>query len=658
MEKVYPIGFYQDQDNFIDYQLHYRPELNTFVRNPYPNSLDDNQFFCCLGAAQTFGRFCLRPYPTLLCEDIKLPCLNLGRGGVGPTYFSQNQKFIDAANKAKFVIVQVMSGRSLNNSLFVDSQGINQFLTPFFGEQRVLSGVAWKYIFDNFSKEYLKSLVTETRRCWIEETIHLLKLIEKPKILLFFSRRKPDYTESWNNLQKVWGDFPQLINSGMLQEILPYSDFYLEVVTHRGSPQKLPVSISLGIDGKKRNFNNYYPSPEMHIDAFEVLKEFILKSGLLEHQYITCQNNSLLKSFLNKKSFFFNITKKWMYPNLLKFTSGLDKKSCIVCDTSERIILQNSTQSQALITSYENFLEVVKREEVNKIFVFSLDNESEYKQSICSQIKTELGKTLPIYGYFADVLTALSLRNSLYSTPTFTTGEKLAITKYMIVCTPRTGSTVICDLLKQTKQLGYPTEHLTIPIVNSVERNKLNLETWLRLLVDSNLTPNNVFGTKFIIQRLHRLLQTEQKEVLHDHLQKFKVIRLHRNLLEQAVSSYIGQITNKWHTTVAEKTENKDLPEINYNYLAISAIYKDYLEQEAIIDNVISHLEIKSDNICHIHYENLLSNPSNLFKSISNLLEVEIGNISLELSSSKYVRSNQEIKKYFLKLFNQEISQG
>jgi hypothetical protein len=49
------------------------------IRGPKPARLDWGGYFVCLGAAQTFGRFCQRPFPTILAERLAMPCSILQR---------------------------------------------------------------------------------------------------------------------------------------------------------------------------------------------------------------------------------------------------------------------------------------------------------------------------------------------------------------------------------------------------------------------------------------------------------------------------------------------------------------------------------------------------------------------------------------------------
>ena len=103
---------YEERDwEIVDYGVEMTPDHRFKLRGPLPD-LDGADYFSTVGAAQTFGCFCQKPYPMLLQEQLALPVLNLGVGGAGPEFFNNNPILIDYINRSRFVVVQVMSGRS------------------------------------------------------------------------------------------------------------------------------------------------------------------------------------------------------------------------------------------------------------------------------------------------------------------------------------------------------------------------------------------------------------------------------------------------------------------------------------------------------------------------------------------------------------------
>jgi hypothetical protein len=268
---------YQDRDQHIlDYDLFEFCGLS--LRGPKP-ALDPGHFFVCLGAAQTFGRFCERPYPTLLSEQLGLPVLNLSAPAAGPLFFLRRSKLLEHVNRARFVIVQVMSGRTEMNSRFDSSGG--GLLTRRSDGSKVAAEPAYRELLETEDVEVVRQLVAETRSNWVAHYRELLATIQIPTVLLWFSRRPPAYQEDYSNVRRLFGAYPQLVNEEMVEELRPNVDDYVECVTSRGLPQPLfdgktgdPTTVAgpevLG--DRALTHNTYYPSPEMHEDAAASLR--------------------------------------------------------------------------------------------------------------------------------------------------------------------------------------------------------------------------------------------------------------------------------------------------------------------------------------------------------------------------------------------------
>lgn len=285
---------YQDRDwEIVDYQDYCLENTKFTLRGPKPPSLEKDSYFVCLGAAQTYGAFCQEPYPQLISQKIDLPALNLGFGGAGPDYYLQNMELLKKyLNNAKFAIVQVMSGRSESNSLF--SSGGMEYLTKVADGSKARAAVAYNQLLKQNNKSYVEKIVAETRANWVKHQIQLLQEIEIPTITFWFSTRPTHYKEIYlcqqlayfslffgqtkaSNL--LFGEFPQLIDSAMIEQVKEYSDEYVECISKRGFPQRLisrfsgkPTKIDTaaagqGIKSRQWKYNKYYPSPEMHVDA-------------------------------------------------------------------------------------------------------------------------------------------------------------------------------------------------------------------------------------------------------------------------------------------------------------------------------------------------------------------------------------------------------
>jgi hypothetical protein len=276
-------GYQRRDAEIIDYQLWklWTAQTGFCLRGPRPTSLAPGTYCAAIGAASTFGRFVPDPYPHKLGSILDLPSLNLGFSGVGPSFFNdlRNSTLIDLINRAKFVTIAVMSGRSQSNARFTTA--------PYSQEQYIVAGgktvpadFAYQQLLDTEDHQTVVELVAQTRKRYLGEFIQLLEKITVPKVLLWFSKRSPDYQESYDSLFKLFSSFPHLVNKAMVETLKLHCDTYVEQISSIGLPQPLisrlsnqPVSIvrprdyqagKIQLKSSLLTHNNYYPSPEMH----------------------------------------------------------------------------------------------------------------------------------------------------------------------------------------------------------------------------------------------------------------------------------------------------------------------------------------------------------------------------------------------------------
>jgi hypothetical protein len=247
------------------------------IRGPRPARLAPGDYFACLGAAQAFGRFCARPFPTLLSERLDLTVLNISHGGAGPSFFCiNNARLLHHLNRARFVVVQVMSCRSESSSLF-ESQGVGHYRRRSDG---ALLGCdqAFAELLRSRPRREVARIVAETRASWCASYRALLAAIHVPKILFWFSTRSPDYDQRWDSVIALFGAYPQLVDGEMLTQVRGLADHAVSCVSRRGLPQPLtdrftgaPITVADEWTAEPWRENWYYPSPGMHEDAAAAL---------------------------------------------------------------------------------------------------------------------------------------------------------------------------------------------------------------------------------------------------------------------------------------------------------------------------------------------------------------------------------------------------
>ena len=268
---------YQQRDHeVVDYALYEFTGVPVKLRGPRPK-LADGQYVACIGAAQTFGALCEKPWPDLIAAK-GYPTLNLGVGGAGPSFFLLNPKLIELASTARIAVVQVMAARSTRNSYLETDPGRSNARRRGSLDPLVVSEAAYQAMLDATGPRVTRLLVEETRHNWIHEMELLLDAIRVPTILLWFSERAPRYAEGYSAVSHFMSKFPQMVNELMIEAIAPRASAYVQCISSRGMPHLLknrvtgePAMIALGNDRQLRDRNLYYPSPEMHEDAAEIL---------------------------------------------------------------------------------------------------------------------------------------------------------------------------------------------------------------------------------------------------------------------------------------------------------------------------------------------------------------------------------------------------
>lgn len=287
--------WYQDRDKkVIDYQIYKFGDLE--LRGPKSHH---NKYIAYIGAAQTFGTYCSNPFPNIIGNKLNIGTLNFGSGGAGPNFFLNQPTILDSVNQAELVVVQVMSGRSISNSVFKSLRGGSMGIR-LLDQKQMKSDAVFNQLLNGqdqrgLDDKFINNLIKETRENYVTAMIDLLEAIKAPKVLLWFSIRTPEQCEEFSSynlamrrffnqnslLKKVInglhilrhylnsnyvGIFPHLVNKEMIEKIKPYSDFYVECATNVGMPQ-----ILVDFQGKVVGKNDYYPSPQMHQQAAEVL---------------------------------------------------------------------------------------------------------------------------------------------------------------------------------------------------------------------------------------------------------------------------------------------------------------------------------------------------------------------------------------------------
>ncbi len=265
--------YYQELDApHIDYGLVPLSGSYLHVRGP---ALDPTRpYIACVGAAQTFGRFCARPFPTLLAERLGMQVLNLSDGGTGPGWLDRPE-FLDRINGACLVVAQVLSARSEGNSLFDNSASGGHLGFRKRDGQRMTFIEFFRDLVATESQATIERAVAETRANFVRHAHDVLAKIRPPKVSLWFSVRSPDYRDRPGSAYGYLSDYPHFVNRAIVDELRSAADAYVECTSRAGLPQRL-WQATAPIEGTQlvgdHLENHYYPSPEMHVAAANLLE--------------------------------------------------------------------------------------------------------------------------------------------------------------------------------------------------------------------------------------------------------------------------------------------------------------------------------------------------------------------------------------------------
>ena len=269
---------YQNRDHsVVDYELHELDGFPYMLRGPAPSGRAP--LVAILGAGQSLGVLVRRPYAHMIREAYSADVLNLSVGGAAPQLYLNNPVAIEQANRARLCIVQVLSARSTQSSYFETRDGKNM-LRPVGSKLPFIPGdTAFEAMFEHEPEAIRRLVVSDLQRRWVDETNGLLERIEVPKVLLWFSKREPGPPRPLTDYRKASGMYPQFVTQAMIDQVAGSADRYVEVASTRGMPKRLvdrftggSATVLLGDAKRPMSEDNYYPSPEMHEDAFAHLR--------------------------------------------------------------------------------------------------------------------------------------------------------------------------------------------------------------------------------------------------------------------------------------------------------------------------------------------------------------------------------------------------
>ncbi len=211
---------------------------------------------------------------------------------------------------------------------------------------------------------------------------------------------------------------------------------------------------------------------------------------------------------------------------------------------------------------------------------------------------------------------------------------------YIIFFVPRSGSTLLTELLVRTGVLGNPQEWLNKHCFGQFKQkygyNTSALDDYIRTVKKEQRTENRVFGMEMAHHQFNIL---EGEEQLWSHFdQSTRVIFLRReNVLDQAVSFYKSRKTDIWHLW----SEQPDLEPVAYDRAEMIKSFKTIVNEEINLINLFIRKKIKP---LIITYEEINASHIQVLNKIASFMDLSLPqDLDLENIALKKIGKEEEV---------------
>jgi trehalose 2-sulfotransferase len=205
--------------------------------------------------------------------------------------------------------------------------------------------------------------------------------------------------------------------------------------------------------------------------------------------------------------------------------------------------------------------------------------------------------------------------------------------QYAICTIPRTGSSLLCDYLRNARTLGEPGEFFNPKVIQDEYFNALGLPTdalpverYVRWLKATYTSANGVFGFKIMYYQFEKFRSFPAfRELFHDS-RIFWLTR--RSKVRQAVSYHIAQSTDHW---IPQDERSKPLVagRLAFDFDRINALLGELIEEEQAWLTIFECLELDYRTLV---YEDFVENPRAFIHELAE--EMGISSPGLPIASA------------------------
>jgi LPS sulfotransferase NodH len=259
--------------------------------------------------------------------------------------------------------------------------------------------------------------------------------------------------------------------------------------------------------------------------------------------------------------------------------------------------------------------------------------------------------TCRVFGVFRDVWSADSCIADVFAARASTDPPPNC---YAVVCSPRSGSTFLCELLGAAG-LGNPREHVRSAFVQLCTSgySVTELMEWMF----ERGTRGGYFGTKLVSNFLYSLdARGIHFDVIGRFLKdrNFRIIHLLRDSAEQAVSSYFAHQTGVWHLRPGKRPQGQHT-NTGYDFDLIDVEYRALCKANLELSLFVKQF----DTVLELDYRDLDSDPRSTLVRVAEFLgapNAAAAQIDLAQMPQK-ISKNEEQMRQFLLRFRRELAE-
>ncbi len=220
---------------------------------------------------------------------------------------------------------------------------------------------------------------------------------------------------------------------------------------------------------------------------------------------------------------------------------------------------------------------------------------------------------------------------------------------YLILFTPRSGSSWLTDLIHQQKTLGKPAEWFNPDLIQSAMKNLQhrthNIHEYCEELQNTHQSAEGFFGAELAAS--HLSLLTDLIDIQKTFNNPLYILLLRKNIVAQGISLFLATETGFFHATNTINQENS----VDYNEKKIKKWITEILHDEKTFNNFINRT---SCNPVLIWHEDLKNNTEKTMKHILKSVTGKDFLAEITTEKSSHTKISTEKNRAFEERFRQE----